>query len=109
MYEEEVAIPVLGPCRTLLDHLVGAAKERQRNDETERSCGFEVNDQLDLSDLLDRKAAGSFTLENSTRILPRYAGGLRLPSTVTSSQIVAANHNDVQSHHCRIAARYSEP
>ena len=38
----------------LLDHLIGAAEQRERNGETKRLCDFEVNDQLDSHGLLDR-------------------------------------------------------
>jgi hypothetical protein len=42
----------------LFDHFVGAAKQRQRRGDAERLGGLEVDDQLDLRDLLDRKSAG---------------------------------------------------
>ena len=38
----------------LFNHLVGAAKERLRNSEAERLCGFQVNEQLDFGGLLHR-------------------------------------------------------
>jgi hypothetical protein len=37
----------------LLDHLVGAAKQRNRKGDTERPSGLQVDDQLDFGRLLD--------------------------------------------------------
>ena len=37
----------------LLDHLVGAGKERQRHGDAERLCGLEVDHQLGLRRLLN--------------------------------------------------------
>src|ERR1700687_1471500 len=39
----------------LLDHLVGAADQRQRESKTERLGGLEIYDELNLGDLLDRE------------------------------------------------------
>src|SRR5262249_23255746 len=44
-----------GPVRNSLDHLVGAAKQRQWHSKTERFRGLEVDVQLDLRGLLDRQ------------------------------------------------------
>ena len=38
-----------------LDHLAGAAEQREGNGQTERLCGLEVEDQLDLGHLLHRQ------------------------------------------------------
>jgi len=55
------------PCiRPSLDHLVGAADERQRDRQPERSRGLEIDDQLNFCGLLDRKIDGPLALENPT-------------------------------------------
>src|SRR5262245_47539988 len=54
---------VLG-CNVLLDHLVGAAKQRRRHGEAERLGGLEIDGQLYLSDLLDRQVGRLLALEN---------------------------------------------
>jgi hypothetical protein len=41
----------------LLDHLVGAAKQRDREGEAERLRSFEIDDHLELAGLVDRKVA----------------------------------------------------
>ena len=47
-----------------LDHLVGAAEQRERNGEPERPGGLEIKKQLDLRDLLDRQIGRLLALEN---------------------------------------------
>jgi hypothetical protein len=40
---------------SLFDRLIGAADQRQRHGDAERLRGLEIDDQLDLSGLLDRQ------------------------------------------------------
>src|SRR3954453_4302921 len=54
--------------RPLLDHLVGAAEQRQRHVEAERLGGPEIEDQLDLRGLLDRQVSGLLALENAAGV-----------------------------------------
>jgi hypothetical protein len=54
--------------RSLFDHLVGAAEQREREGEAECLGGFHVDDQLDLGGLLDRQLGGLFALENPANI-----------------------------------------
>jgi hypothetical protein len=51
----------LSPCasRASFDHLVGAREQRWRHVETEGLRGFEIDDQLDLTDCWTGKSAGS--------------------------------------------------
>jgi hypothetical protein len=41
--------------RSLLDHLVGAPEQRQRDGETERLGGLEIDNELDFCKQLDRQ------------------------------------------------------
>src|SRR6516225_2940972 len=52
------------------DHLVGAADERQRDGQPERSRGLEIDDQLDFRRLLDRQVARLLALEDAADINP---------------------------------------
>ena len=54
--------------RPLLDHLVGAAEQRQRHVEAERLGGPEIEDQLDLRGLLDRQVSGLLAFENAAGV-----------------------------------------
>src|SRR5262249_17530596 len=51
---------------SLFDHLVGAAEERDRNGKAERLGGLEVDEQLDLSGLLDWQVGRLLALKNPT-------------------------------------------
>src|SRR6516165_10438597 len=51
-----------------LDHLVGAANQRQRDAEGERLGGLHVDDELDFGRLLDRQLGGLLAFENSACI-----------------------------------------
>src|SRR5262249_42831376 len=48
------------------NHLVGAAEERDRNGKAERLGGLEVDEQLDLSGLLDWQVGRLLALKNPT-------------------------------------------
>src|SRR5713101_337237 len=50
---------------SLLDHLVGAAEQRERDGEAEGLGSPEIYDQLDFRGLLDRQISRLPTLENS--------------------------------------------
>jgi hypothetical protein len=49
--------------RPLFDHLVGATEQREREGDSERFCGFQVQDQLNFGNLLDRQVGRFLTLE----------------------------------------------
>jgi hypothetical protein len=49
----------------LLDHLVSEAEQRWRHFETNRLCGPEVDDQLELGRLLDRKITRRFPTKDT--------------------------------------------
>ena len=62
------------------DHLVGTAKQVQRERKTERYSGLEVDYQFDFRGLLNRQVGGLLALENSTgveRAVPALDGRLR--------------------------------
>ena len=52
----------------LLDHIVGAPKNWQRHVDTKRFSSFQIDDELHLCSLLDRKVSGFLPLENSSSI-----------------------------------------
>jgi len=49
-----------------LDHLIGAAEQRQRHGDAKRLGGFEVDQQIDLGGLLDRQVGRLLAPENTT-------------------------------------------
>src|SRR5262245_43997832 len=57
--------------RGLLDHLVGAAQQRERNGDAERLGGLEVDDQLDLSGLLNRQLGRLLAFEDAASVEAR--------------------------------------
>src|SRR5690242_15402234 len=52
----------------LFDHLVGAAAQRQRHGDAERSGGLDVDVQFDFRCLLDRQIGRLLTLEDTAGI-----------------------------------------
>ena len=50
-------------CNALFDHLVGDLPEMQRDIETERLGGLEIDEKLELSRLLHRQVTGFGTLQ----------------------------------------------
>jgi hypothetical protein len=54
----------------LLDHLVGAAGQGQWDGDAERLCGFEIDDLLDFSCLLDRQISRFCTFGNTSGLPP---------------------------------------
>jgi hypothetical protein len=54
--------------RRSFDHLVGAARQRQRDRNAERLGGLEVDEELDLGCLLDRQVGWFFALKNAAGI-----------------------------------------
>ena len=64
----------------LIDHLVGAAEQREREGNAERFGGLEIEDQLDLGGLLNGQVGWLFTLEN--------AAGIERSLTVESVMLV---------------------
>src|SRR5262249_45182923 len=56
------------PVRNSLDHLVGAANERERNGDAECPGRLEVDDQLDFGGLLDRQLGRFLALENFSSV-----------------------------------------
>jgi hypothetical protein len=55
--------------KRLFDRLVGSGKQRLWNVETERFGGLEIDDQLDLDGLLDRRSAGLSPLKPNCWVL----------------------------------------
>src|SRR5262249_19456119 len=51
-----------------LDHLVGAAEQRERNGEPERPGSLEIDDQLDLRCLLHRQVGRLLALKDAAGI-----------------------------------------
>jgi hypothetical protein len=51
-----------------LDHLIGAREQRRWHLEAERLRGLEIDDQLELGRLLDRKIGGFGALQNLVNV-----------------------------------------
>src|SRR6266511_3519587 len=60
--------PQLTLSEPLLDHLVGAAEQRERHREAERLGRLHVDDQLDFRGLLDRQVSRLLALEDAADI-----------------------------------------
>jgi hypothetical protein len=58
----------------VLDHLVGAAKERDQESEAERLRGLHVDDQLDPGGLLHWQAGQLLVFENPAGVVPNKTG-----------------------------------
>jgi hypothetical protein len=58
------ALAVYNDSQLSLDHLVGAAEQREWNSEAERLGSLEIEDQLNLHCLLDRQVGRLLALEN---------------------------------------------
>src|SRR6266568_5224593 len=78
-----------------LDHFVGAGEECLRHGEAERPGRLEVDDELELGGLLDRKVRWLHTLENSLNI-----GG----SPTIGVEVIRAVRNQ-----CTVPSRRGEP
>jgi hypothetical protein len=52
----------------LLDHIVGAAEQRQREGEAERLGGLEIDNEFDFCKQLDRQVGGLLPVENAPGI-----------------------------------------
>ena len=73
----------------LLDHLVGAAEQRQREGEAERLGGLEIDNELDFCKQLDRQVGGLLPVENAPAIYANKAlsfGKARTVSDKTAGQ-----------------------
>src|ERR1700722_12704893 len=73
----------------LLDHLVGAAEQRQREGEAERLGGLEIDNELDFCKQLDRQGGGLLPVENAPAIYANKAlsfGKARTVSDKTAGQ-----------------------
>jgi hypothetical protein len=68
---------------SLFDHLIGAAKQRKRYGNAEGLGGFQIDDQIDLSDLLNRKISRLLPLENSANVFSEYTIRFRVIGSVT--------------------------
>jgi hypothetical protein len=60
--------PTSTAARMLLDHLVGTAKERDRNGEAERLGGLHIDNQFDLCGLLYRQVRRLLTFEDAAGV-----------------------------------------
>jgi hypothetical protein len=72
----------------LLNHLVGAAEQRQREGDAKRLGGLEVDDQFDLRDLLDGQVCWLLAPENTTGVDADLA--MRFRNTASVAVVSAA-------------------
>src|SRR6266700_1225559 len=91
-----------GVCNDLLDHLVSAAEQRERDSEAKSLSGLEIYEQLDFGGLLDRQITGLLAIENSSCIgaestfFPSLQGYPGAPlSRVTGSRLLAFSDDQV--------------
>src|SRR5262249_607494 len=68
--------------RLFFDHLVGAYHQGQGHFEAECLGGFQVDDELDLRDLLERPVSRLFALENLPDIETSHAIGLSVAGAI---------------------------
>src|SRR5438552_2676637 len=66
-----------------LDHLVGAAEQRERNIEPELLCALEVEEQLHLCGKLYRQIGRLLTLQDARDIEPRPIIGIGDAAAIT--------------------------
>jgi ABC transporter substrate binding protein len=76
----EMPIPEVRP--DLLDHLIGAAEQRERHGEAERPGGLQINDQLGFRRLLDRQVGRPLAFENPADAHANLAIRIRNAATV---------------------------
>jgi hypothetical protein len=55
--------------RGSLDHLVGAAEQRERECDAKRLGGLEIDDELDFCRLLNRQVGRLLALQNSSNVI----------------------------------------
>src|SRR5262249_28727086 len=71
----------LPPFRSL-DHLVGAAGERQRDCDAERPGGLEVEKEFNFGGLLNRQIGGLIAPEKSPRVSGHHPGGFLFTAAI---------------------------
>jgi putative ABC transport system substrate-binding protein len=67
---------------SLFDHLVGAGEQRRGHLKAERLGGLQVDQQLDLGGLLDRKVGWLLAFENAARIVAGPSVRVRIAAAV---------------------------